>query len=430
MKSIMVAGTNSGVGKTTVTQALLSLLPNPKAFKIGPDFIDPTYHRYITKKDVHNLDLFCYKDEVVQYLFDTFKEDINVLEGVMGLFAGLNHSRDNYSTAHISRVLNTKILLVVDGEHKDTSIQAEVLGYMKLDPTIQIAGVLLNNVTEGMYHYLSDALKEIDVKTYGYIPPLDFKIKERHLGLLQAQEVKDLDINIEKLRDVCKKTIMIDEIQRDFTHDFHYDSTDYFETLSGTLSHIKVAYTEDEAFSFMYDTHIEMLKRSGAELIKFSPLHDERLPEADLYIFTGGYPELHLEQLMKNHSMIQSIKKTTKKIYAECGGYIYLSKGIYIEDEFYEMVGLHQDTIQMTKKLDIKHFGYLDIETSDGFNIRGHEFHYSKLHKSNETKRYYNVKNKGYSTGVKKDNFLVGYPHILWFSNINYFIHLLGGEEL
>ncbi|KFZ26726.1 MAG: Cobyrinic acid A,C-diamide synthase [Candidatus Izimaplasma bacterium HR2] len=430
MKTIIIAGTNSGVGKTTITKALLTLIDNAQAFKMGPDFIDPSFYRYITKRNVYNLDLFCYQEDKLKYVFNRYKKSINIIEGVMGLYGGLGFTLDNHSTAHTARTLDAPILLVVDGKHKDSSIQAEVLGYIKRDERLNIKGVIINNVSKKMYQYLSNALQEINIKTYGYLPKVqDITIPERHLGLLQAQDIDNLDLNLNRLKEVANETIDVGEIVKDFDHTFNYQGIEYFDIIKDIFLNKTIAITKDESFSFFYDLHLEMLKCSGANIVYFSPLHDTSLPTADLYYFSGGYPEIYVEELSKNTSIFKEIKETSKAIYAECGGYIYLSKSILINNKKTSLVNLFFSDIVMTKMLDFKHFGYLDIITKDGYKIKGHEFHYSKLIDSKEKDNYYNVVNKEYITGVIKENIKGGYPHILWLSNLEYYKKIFNGGK-
>ena len=420
MNSFIIAGTSSSVGKTTITKALLSQMNNVQAFKIGPDFIDPLHHQKITKKPSYNLDLFAYGEEKTAFIFNRYKSEINVIEGVMGLYGGLNHSLDNYSSAHLSRVLNLPVILVVSGDKKDSSLAAEILGYINYDKNVRIIGVIINNVNKTQYDYHKENVESLGIKVFGYLPKLDEPLLERHLGLVLPEEINEYDLLINNLREISSKTLEIDLIMKHTVDSFEYTNHNYFEDIIDCHKNKTIAITNDSAFSFFYQLHLDMLKVSGAKIKFFSPLVDE-LPEADLYFFAGGYPENHLPILAENKRIIKQIRNTHKKIIAECGGFIYLSKGMQVLDEFYPLVGLYDIETILTDKLDVSHFGYLDINTKDGYKLKGHEFHYSKTRCINEEYEYYEVINKNYKTGFKNKNVIAGYPHIMWFSNIDYF---------
>ncbi|PAT02231.1 hypothetical protein CI105_02495 [Candidatus Izimaplasma bacterium ZiA1] len=420
MNSFIVAGTSSSVGKTTVTKSLLSIIKHAQAFKVGPDFIDPLHHKKITGKPSYNLDLFAYQEDKTKFIFNQYKSEVNIIEGVMGLYGGLNHELDNFSTAHLSRTLNLPVILVVNGEKKDSSLAAEILGYINYDKRVNIVGVIINNITKKQYDYHKDNIEKIGTKVFGYLPKLDVTIKERHLGLKLPEEIVEYDEFISNLSKVAKETIELDLLLSNTVDNNSYETKDYFKTIINCHKNKIIAVSKDKAFSFFYDLHIEMLKKSGAIIKYFSPIHDS-LPEADLYFFSGGYPENHLEELVLNKKIFNQLKDTTKKIIAECGGFIFLSNGIEVKDTYYDLVGLYNIDTIFTNKLDMAHFGYLDIVTKDNHCIKGHEFHYSKTLNISEDYDYYNVLNKGYKTGYKNNNIIAGYPHIMWFSNIDYF---------
>ena len=215
MKAFMLAGISSGIGKTTVSMGLMSLFENVSPFKTGPDYIDPGFHQFVTGNKSYNLDLFMMGEEGVKYSFYKHQKDISIVEGVMGLYDGIDNSLDNNSSAHLSRVLEIPVILVVDGVGKSTSIAAQILGYQLLDKRVNIAGVIINKVSsKKTYDIFKEAIEMYtDIKCLGYVPKDEsLHIGSRHLGLLQAEEIGDLKVKISSLAEVLKETIDVDGI--------------------------------------------------------------------------------------------------------------------------------------------------------------------------------------------------------------------------
>ncbi len=426
MKKFLVSGTTSGVGKTTVVAAILSLLEDPTPFKCGPDYIDPMFHNYVCGKKSRNLDLFMMKEEVLKYLFSK-DQGVKVLEGMMGLYDGLNHELDNFSAAHISRVLKTPVLLVVDGRKVSTSIAATVKGFVDLDPRVEIKGVIINRVRESMYYHLKEAIeKHTDVTCYGYLPDdEEISISERHLGLMQAEEITDLNTRILKLNQVASKTIDIDGILR-FAESEEIN-VDYSIDVKGIFEGLRVGIARDLAFSFYYEDNLALMRESGIKLVEFSPMKDKEIPEVDFLYFGGGYPEVFASKLESNESMKNSIRKFSYRggrIYAECGGMMYLSKQI-IQNNTYDMVGLFDHSVRMMDKLNINRFGYVNC-VHENMNIPAHEFHYSEVIDTKKTEYYFDIEKetRSWKGGFIKGNVLAGYPHIHFYSNIEFFKRL------
>lgn len=194
MKGFIIAGVSSGIGKTTLSMGLMSLFENVSPFKVGPDYIDPGFHQFVTGNKSYNLDLFMMGEEGVRYSFAQHHKNISIVEGVMGLYDGIDHSLDNNSTAHLSRVLGLPVILVVDGKGKGSSIAAQVLGYKLFDSRVNIAGVIINRVGEAMYNYYKEAIEKFTgIECIGYLPEdKTLEVGSRHLGLLQAGEIEDL----------------------------------------------------------------------------------------------------------------------------------------------------------------------------------------------------------------------------------------------
>ncbi len=443
---IVIAGTHSGSGKTTITIGILAALKkkglNVQAFKVGPDFIDPGFHRLITGRPSRNLDIWmCGKDYVMGcYKRHSSNVDISIIEGVMGLYDG-----GETSTAELAKTLGLPIILIVDAHGMAESVGAIVKGYVEFDRGTNIAGVLFNRVSgERHFKMLVDAVKqsaEHRTQILGYLPRnTSFKIPERHLGLVVAEEDPISHENLDRLAEAVLRCIDIDMIV-----ELTAKTTVLSFPLVGNLScadkeglrtsrndnKTKIAVAYDNAFCFYYEDNLDLLKEAGAEIVQFSPLKDKSIPDGihGLYL-GGGYPELYAEPLSKNTSMLQSIYDWAKgggPIYAECGGFMYLTKGIYdFEGRFYPMVGLFPFKTGMKK--DRVNLGYRTIELKEdcilgkeGNFLGGHEFHYSEITGHTDgVKKIYSVKNRAgesFEEGYILNKTLAGYMHIHFGSN-------------
>ncbi len=433
MSGIIIAGTHTGVGKTTICSGVMGNIPNVAPFKSGPDFIDPGFHKFVTNKPSYNLDLFMSGEENVKALFSSKSANkIGVIEGVMGLYDGLSHEFDNYSTAHLSRVLNLPVILIVDGEGCATSIAAKVLGFCQLDPRVNIAGVILNNVnTAGLYHYLRDAIEQYtNVSCFGYFatnPQL--KISSRHLGLQQAEELANLSKTLKLIKQAVSETVDIDGIIK-LANSAPEMTVANQRVKVPDFSGRKIAIARDQAFSFYYQSNLDLLAETGAEITYFSPLADEVVPvDADFIYLGGGYPENFAEILSSNNQTKASIlqhHQLGKGIYAECGGYIYLSNSLTLTDgKTVPMCGIFASNFTMQKTLDVKHFGYVDISLKNKKIGRAHEFHYSSV--SNQKTPKFTI-SKGSRTwkGIEQvGSAIAGYPHIQFIGNMELFSEFL-----
>ena len=434
MEKILISGTGSGAGKTTVTAALLSLLPDAQPFKCGPDYIDPMFHEFVTGKPSYNLDSYMLDEDTMRFLFRKHAPEggISIMEGMMGLYDGLGHSRDNFSAAHISRVLNAPVILVMDGRKISTSIAAQVIGYKMFDPRVNICGVIINRVSEGLYGHLKKAIEmHTDIACVGYLPEDEvIAVNERHLGLMQAQEINDLDDRIKKLKSTAAHTIDIEKII-ELSKSLEVCRVENKDrALENYFRGLKVGVAKDEAFSFYYADNINLMENAGMEIIYFSPMNNENLPDADCLYLGGGYPEVFAKKLSRNAKMLSSIKEFSeqgKLIYAECGGMMYLSDAIITTDgDEYKMVSIFPHKVMMKSKLNIKRFGYIDCNTAEGDAVRAHEFHYSDLEGlSGKEKYYFDISKPGrdsrWKCGFMKNNTIAGYPHIHFYSNLDFF---------
>ena len=302
MKAFMLAGVSSGIGKTTISMALMSAFANVSPFKVGPDYIDPGFHEFITNNKSYNLDLYMMGEQGVRYSFYKHHKDISIVEGVMGLYDGIDNSLDNNSSAHVARFLGIPVILVVDGVGKSTSIAAQILGYKMLDPRVNIAGVIINKVSsEKTYAIFKEAIeKYTSVKCLGFIEKNEaLNISSRHLGLLQADEVEDLRDKLFILKNLVLKNIDLEALEKIATEETRTINIDkdeieyplYLSSLKDKHKGKVIAIARDRAFSFYYNDNIEFLEYMGFRITYFSPIKDKKVPDCDVISFGGGYPE-------------------------------------------------------------------------------------------------------------------------------------------
>lgn len=457
MKKIVIAGSKSGVGKTSISLGLMKILIRRgklvQPFKVGPDYIDPMYHRFITGEYSKNLDSYMLDDEQIKFVFKnaSMNKDISLIEGVMGLYDGVGTSINKCSTSSISKILKAPVILVIDGKSMGASAAAMVLGYKLLDKDVDIVGVIVNNVnSERHYKILKESIeKYCAIEVLGYLPNnKDIELPSRHLGLLPNDEVNDLETRIERLADMMESYVDIDRIielsesemiNSSFELNMFIEDPEVIELGRGK----KVAMAYDKAFNFYYSDNIDLLEKIGVEIIRFSPLEDKKLPEADLIYFGGGFPEVFAKELENNIEMRNSIKKAHDKkipIYAECGGLMYLGEYLVdIHGNKYEMVGALSGYSQMTDSL--KRFGYcVAISKNDnlisykGQEICGHEFHHSVFHSDMDTaftfKKIDNDKViDEWEGGYYVNNTLATYQHIHFYNNLSIVCYLLSNVK-
>lgn len=440
MKGFLIAGTKSGIGKTTVSMGLMSCFSDVSPFKIGPDYIDGKFHEYVTGNKSYNLDFFLMGEDGVRESFLKHHKNFSIAEGVMGLYDGIDNSLDNGSSAHISRILNLPVILIVDGTGRSTSIAAEIMGYQDFDKRVNIIGVIINRVSsEKTYEILKNAIeKYCKIKCFGYIPKIEnISLSSRHLGLVEAYEVQDLKEKIEVLKKEFQKTIDIKAIYETAEINLSYKLKNIFSDFKDRYKNIKIGIAKDNAFSFYYNDNIEFLENLGAEIKYFSPLKDEKIPDdVDMLYFGGGYPENYASELENNISMINSIKDFYNKngvIYGECGGFIYLSKKlITLDGREYNFVNLTENIIEMKNRLDIGRFGYINIRYRENLCGKGHEFHYSRIKEEGKEKKEFKIEKpngRKWECGYSSKNLLCGYPHIHFFKSSDIIFDLLNKAE-
>jgi len=456
---VIVAGTNSGVGKTSVAIALLHALRRrglrAQPFKTGPDFLDPTLLAASAGRGCYNLDSWMMGREYILGLVDkgTAGADFAVVEGVMGLYDGVGNSQPAAgSTAELAMILSAPVLLVLDASGMAQSIAAVVKGYCELVPEVKVAGVIANRVGSSRHaQILSSALESGGLPPLlGAIPKGAFpELPRRHLGLVMAGPENLSDDILIKFSDAIEKyvsvvAVMASVINSSSAHEHEAAPTPAPPAPARRERKPRIGLAWDDVFSFYYNDELDLME-AGAELVKFSPMNDDRLPpRLDAIYFGGGYPEEHSAKLAENAKMLGAVREFAEnggKIYAECGGLIYLSKGVELPDGTRrEFVGVVPSWTRMNKKL--KSLGYVEVLLREdslvgpaGARLRGHRFHYSELVEPPTEKDgwslAYEVRNGRSDAvtleGYKKKNMLASYVHLHLAGNINHFLRRCGG---
>ena len=388
---IILAGTGSAVGKTTISTGIMKALSekyNVQPFKVGPDYIDPSYHTLATGNTSRNLDSFFMHDGQVRDSYNKAMQnkDIAIIEGVRGLYEGIDSVNDVGSTASIAKSLKAPVILIINSRSLVKSAAALVLGFKSLDPEINIAGVILNKVkNKAHYEKTKRSIEEITGTEVigGIVRDDDISIEQRHLGLVPARErensLKFIDIWCETIKNSIDLDRLV-EIAKTAPK-INSDLEPIWNKLNRQKVKIGVAY--DEVFNFYYKENIESLEANNAKIKYFSPLNDEDLPDVDGLYIGGGYPELFSKKLSNNERMLQQIKHfhlDNRPIFAECGGLMYLMKSIH-EDA---MVNIYPYKSILTNNVQALKYTIAEVQKDNiiskaGEKFNGHEFHYSKV---------------------------------------------------
>ena len=430
MNRILISGTNSNCGKTTITMALLAAFQNKgleiASFKSGPDYIDPMFHRKVFNVETHNLDPYFSTEEMLcdQFIRNCGK-DLSIIEGAMGYYDGIG-VEGRASAWQVAKSIKAPAVLIIDAKGMSNSAAAIIKGFKDFKPDSMVEGVIFNNISPMLYPLLRDIVESAGVKAYGFLPREEkYSVGSRNLGLITADEIEDIKEKINGLRELAEKYIDLDGLFELAQSAPVLEASDDFKELIKTSSISAsdeskpcIAVSRDNAFCFMYKENIEILEDLGCEVVYFSPLSDEELPKniSGLYL-CGGYPELYKEELSNNKKMCLAIKEIIGSgipTIAECGGFMYLHDSI----ENIPMVGFIEGNCIKTDKL--QRFGYIEIKAlhdnllcNEGDSIRVHEFH------------YYDSENCGESFMAKKasngleylcchgsDSLYAGFPHI------------------
>ncbi|OGR31170.1 MAG: cobyrinic acid a,c-diamide synthase [Desulfobacca sp. RBG_16_60_12] len=444
-RGLVIGGTQSGVGKTTVTLGLLYALARRglkvQPFKVGPDFIDPGHHSRAAGRVCRNLDGWMLSREANLALFrrQARGADVAVVEGVMGLFDGYDGASEAGSTAQMAKWLGLPVLLVVDARAMARSAAALVHGFASFDPDLSLAGVVFNRIGSAAHlEYLQQALTSLPgVRCFGGLPrDGELAIPERHLGLATAEDHPLDDSYLRRLADRLET---------------HLDLEGLLEALPRlTLPEepapaaapplVRLGVARDQAFCFYYPENLELLVRFGAELVFFSPLEDRELPAGlDGIYLGGGYPELYAEQLAANAGLKQALKAGAAEglpIYAECGGLMYLAREIRdLEGRVHPMAGVFPFSVRMLPRL--KALGYREVTLTadsllgpEGTTARGHEFHYSEIvSEPDGVPRLYRLTPRrggaAVNEGYGEHHVLASYVHLHFGSNPEVARHLV-----
>lgn len=442
---IMIAATGSGSGKTTITCALLRAIADmgkkAAAFKCGPDYIDPMFHKKILGIPSKNLDTYFTEDGLTRALFleDAAGKDISIIEGVMGLFDGLSGIREEASSYHLARVTKTPIVLVIDAHGMGRSLLPLIAGFLQYDSEHLIGGIILNKITKAFYEIIRPEIeRELSVKVMGYFPrQTDLNIESRHLGLKLPEETQSLQGRIKRAAGILKDSVDMEAIFSLSEKAQELDGKEHLPDTPWVLERrrVPIGIAMDEAFCFYYEDNLRLLQRAGAELVPFSPLRDKHLPEGiGGFLLGGGYPELHAAVLAGNEGMRQSVLRAVREgmpSLAECGGFMYLHERMEdTEKRSYPMVGALDGECHYTGKL--VRFGYIEVAEEkkhflkENEGIKGHEFH------------YFDSTNNGTACTAKKpgsnrswecvhttQNCWWGFPHLYYYSNPQYVYHFM-----
>lgn len=395
MQNLLIAGTHSGAGKTTLTLGIMRALfergHDVQAFKAGPDYIDPLWHRKATQKASHNLDEFMLGIETTQALFQHYasQQGINIIEGVAGFYDGINTSSLEYSSYNLANFLNASVVLVVDGKSSSTSLAATVKGFQTLAQPNPIQGVIVNRVNhEAHYQWIKKSIEYYcGLPVLGYLPEnSQILLPERNLGLIHDTNYEENDYWQALVKHI-EATIDLDQLlsllpkQENTQHKPIAFPKPQFNGL-------RIAVAKDAAFLLYYQANLDLLKQLGAELCYFSPLQDKQLPPCDAVYIGGGFPELYAQALSDNGELIKALQQAHQQgmpIYAESGGLLYLAQSLStLDGKAYPMAAILDGHAQMTKGL--QNFGYCLADAEQDSLILnqkrplyGHKFHKSEF---------------------------------------------------
>ncbi len=455
---LVVAGVASGVGKTTIATGLMAALAaqglRVQGYKVGPDYIDPTYHRAATGRASYNLDTWLSSPALVRQRFEAGMRnaDVAIIEGVMGLFDGRKQTLGIASTAEVARLLNAPVLLVLDASHMGQSAAAIVHGFQHIDPHINIAGVIVNKVASAEH----EATVRLAIAEWTGVPVLgvlrrdtSLTLPARHLGLIPVAETA---VEVQALGAALKRSVDLDGIlslaraagslpalpadaSKEEATGCHIAWTGAISCCN--ISSVRIGLALDNAFSFYYPETLEVCEKMGVEIVPFSPLTDRELPnDLDLLYFGGGFPEVFAAQLADNHPMLVSVRSAVQQgipTYAECGGYMYLGKQcVDAQGVSYDLVGVLPYTFQMgTERAQL---GYRELTTlretiigPAGMRLRGHEFHWSHIVEPLlEDHVPYQVEGAGKAKeGYTTETVLASYVHIPLAANPQAMVELI-----
>jgi len=425
---LLLAGTGSGCGKTTVACAILQALQNrglkTAAFKCGPDYIDPMFHSRITGTPCTNLDLFFFGPDTVRRLLAEHGEDcdVSLIEGVMGYYDGLGLTDVRAGSFDLARTTESPVVLVLGARGLALSALAVLGGFLNFRPDSRILGVILNHCSPSVYEALSGAIRDRfggRVRPLGYLPGLPGCVFEsRHLGLVTAGELTDLREKLAVLAEQAEKCLDLDGILELAAS---APPVRFEPLMLPSYPPVRIAVAQDRAFCFYYADNLRILRDMGAELLPFSPLEDVALPPDihGLYL-GGGYPELHARELSKNRTMRSSVRRALERglpCIAECGGFMYLTESV----DGYPMAGYLPGVCADAGGL--RRFGYVTLTAREdnllcraGESIRAHEFHRWDCDTPGTAFRAEKPGGRRWDCVVATPQLYAGFPHLHFYS--------------
>jgi len=431
---IVLAGSTSGVGKTSITCAIIFALQKKgfsvQPFKVGPDYIDPSYLSIISKNEAFNLDVWLMgENHLLESFVSNSKSDLSVIEGVMGYYDGFGGNSNYASTQHVASITKSPVILILDASKTARSIAATALGFQKFNKNSRISGIILNKIASRKHEILCrQSFEKIKLPIIGVIyknAALNFE--SRHLGLIPTKE-KNLKSKIEKTSKIISDSLDIEKIIQIMKNPILLPKKPKMLMREPKTT---IAVALDNSFNFYYRDNLQALRREGANLKFFSPIHDKKIPKCDGLYIGGGFPEILARLLEKNFVIKKTIKKLSEEnipIYAECGGLMYLTKSIDYDNKKFKMIGLFDAETKMTNKMKLNYTkGRIiskNIISDNTHELRGHEFHYSELDSvSSDSKFAYELDVgegiKNHKDGLIQYNTLASYGH-LYFDSSNY----------
>lgn len=408
MKGVVIAGTGSGAGKTSITSGILSRLSKDhkvQAYKVGPDFIDPMYHTAATGRSARNLDAFMMSRDRIRNLVGHSSKgaDLCIVEGVRGLYEGLTGTTDECSTAEMAKILGFPVVLVMNARSLTRSAAAMVNGFQSFDRGLKIAGVILNNVTGRVHETkLRDAMeKYTDVEVIGVVRRnMDLSMGERHLGLVTENANAENMRNAEELVSELDMDRMMDVLE---TTDVGFPEHSPYVQRECPM---KVAVPVDDAYCFYYRENLECMEASGAEIVKFRPVDGEALPDADMCYLGGGYPELHLKEISENSDFTEGLRNMSEEgriVFGECGGLMTMCRSVESDGMKWNMCGIFDAESKITRN---RHGpSYVIAESRPGNplfegTVRGHEYHYSEVYPKSKDMGFRILRGTGIKDGM------------------------------
>lgn len=429
---VMLSAIRSRTGKTTITIGLMRALTNRgykvQPYKVGPDFIDPSFHFFATDRHSRNLDSFMLSpnDILESFQRNVGDADIAVIEGKMGLYDSHNAVDDKGSSAEISKLLKCPVVLIADVERMSRTVAPLLMGYRDFDPGVNIEGVILNRV--GNPRHAGKAKKAAEqlarMRVLGVIPRQEVIIPDRHLGLIPAHERDEFEDIFDKLASLVEQHVDIDGILKIAEKSPDLEEAGKNPIFKEEKSDIRIGILADRAFSFYYQDTIDAFASKG-EIVFIDALKDKKLPEVDLLYMGGGFPEVFAPQIEKNKKLRERIYEfcnSNKPVYAECGGLMYLAESIFVDGDEYEMVGFLPLKTKMHKKFQAHGYSnYItnkdNILSKKGDVILGHEFHYSEV-----------IKNKAedldFAFKVERGFGINGYDGVILKNTLATYIHV------